>query len=736
MDSENVSIERPAHTQPDKPARAPSIADPTAEQLAQERSVRWHQDGNALLTEEALREWIQRFGLVLYAPRPQLGAPAPSVVEATLGKANAEPALAEFDAARSLLARLVADGSVVPLNLLGASGGAGTDQPDFVASAAVFSYIFTLRGVKAWKQPPTTSGAVKVSPLGLATYEMLTAKVTMSAYDLATQLGKEVTETAVLRALTELWTQLRVLPVPQQDGAATTWEPASARFTKQIKSGANAGQPSALSTLSSLYLSQAVLASEDEIESFLSPLAARSRVRDVLHAILAGRQLETLVIGGKTLLHVSGELPAFAGVALATEEGAAEGVEEEGEQTGSRIRKFAAKPASKLRTGLKVKPAYGAKARFADKPSFGDQGTDRERRPFKRAAGAEGTGEKRAFRPRPEGAAGPERSARADRPDRSARPDRPARPAFDRPWSEDRPARPAREGGERPARKFAARSDARPGKPYVKREGGTGGFDRKPRPSFERGGEGRPPRRDFAAGAEGGERPQRRTSGEGTGGPRAYGEKRAGKPFGARPASGAGKPAFGAKPGFGGKPAYGAGKPAFGGDRERPSRPRAESSEGGETARPAYRKFDAPRGPKPFARGPRAEGSGGPGVGSSERRPGAKFAGSRPPYKSAGDRPGAGFGSSRPPFKTAGSRPAFKAAGSKFAGSRPPFRADGPAGGRAGFKPGGKTFGGAKSFGGGKSFGGPKPFRGGAPKKAAPGGFAPVRRKREEGDES
>ena len=72
----------------------------------------------------------------------------------------------------------------------------------------------------------------------------------------------------MLRALGELWTQLRVLPLPQPDGHATIWELSGTRFTKQIKAGANAGQPSALSALISLYLGQAVVASEDEIESF------------------------------------------------------------------------------------------------------------------------------------------------------------------------------------------------------------------------------------------------------------------------------------------------------------------------------------------------------------------------------------------------------------------------------------------------------------------------------------
>ena len=238
--------------------------------------------------------------------------PRPSFVEAILGAANAAPTLADTEQPRSLLARLIADGAAIPLNLLGNPTGTGTETPDFIVSTAAFPYIFTLRGDKAWKQPPATSGPSQGLPARPRHLQPARRRITLSAYDLATQLGKEVTEAAVLRALTELWQHLRVLPIPQPDGAPTLWELTTTRFTKQIKAGANAGQPTALSALISLYLGQAIVATEEEIETFLSPVAARSRIRDVVHALLSARQLETIAIEGKTVLHVAGELPAFA----------------------------------------------------------------------------------------------------------------------------------------------------------------------------------------------------------------------------------------------------------------------------------------------------------------------------------------------------------------------------------------------------------------------------------------
>jgi hypothetical protein len=168
---------------------------PTAAQLAETRLRQWHQQGEALLTMENLRSWTNAAGLVLFVPRPQIVAPAPSLVEAVLGGPTATPTIEQTAEARSLLARLVGEGLAVPLNLLGA--GAGTvhagapgDTPDFVASSAVFSYVFTLRGDKAWKQPPATSGAFKVSPLALATHEALARRGPLSAYDLTTEVGK------------------------------------------------------------------------------------------------------------------------------------------------------------------------------------------------------------------------------------------------------------------------------------------------------------------------------------------------------------------------------------------------------------------------------------------------------------------------------------------------------------------------------------------------------------------
>ena len=146
---------------------------PTPEQLAERRREHWHQTGSPLLTMESLLPWLQSAGLVLFAPRgSQFPSPTPTLVEAVLGAPTPASSVADREPARSLLGRMVAEGTALPLNLLGASGTT-PEEPDFVVSTAVFPYLFTLRGDKGWKQLPTSAGPFKVSPLAVNTYTVL-----------------------------------------------------------------------------------------------------------------------------------------------------------------------------------------------------------------------------------------------------------------------------------------------------------------------------------------------------------------------------------------------------------------------------------------------------------------------------------------------------------------------------------------------------------------------------------
>jgi hypothetical protein len=574
-------------------------------QLAAARSTAWHQAADPVLTLEAARTWLTASGLVLFAPRAaQLPAPAPSFVEATLGAAVPAPTLAETQTARTLLARLVADGVVLPLNLLGIPG----DSPDFVVSAQVFSFIFTLRGDKNWKQPPATSGAISVSPLGLQIHQALTERGALTAAELANEVGREVSETAILRSLTELWSQLRVIPLLQMDDAPTLWELTTRRFTKAIKAGANAGQPTALSALITLYLAQALCATEEEIATFLSPLTARSRVREVLHALIGARQLETVAVDGKTLLHVPGTLPAFA-IAVPLDDVAGD---------GDALPQPVLKP-RKIGTGriASFKSETSAAGEFRGKPA--EEFRRKVSRPASANKGAAGkrdfAGGKRTFAGGAKPTSRPS-SKYAPRLDGKSEPARrpfakSAKPAFDKPWDEDKPRAksaavkdaftkfrkpdpedraplgPREQAGLPPERRTPARkaTESFERKPYAAKPYAAKSFGGAPRSGDARPAFGSKPKfggkpagkssfgskpafgakRPYTPRAtEDGERPTFK--------PRAYEAKDrkpyAAKSFGSKPG---GKPSFGQKPKFGGKPSFGA-KPAFG--AKRPYTPR------------------------------------------------------------------------------------------------------------------------------------------------------------------
>ena len=142
----------------------------TAEQLQAARAAHWRQKQNPILTLEDAESWLEQHPLCLYLPRrAQLPAPAPSFVEACMGSAQATPTAAAIEQAQGLLTRLIASGTVVALNLLGAV----SEQPDFLAHRQALPYVLCLRADPDWKHAPQKSSGHKVSPLVLELWKAL-----------------------------------------------------------------------------------------------------------------------------------------------------------------------------------------------------------------------------------------------------------------------------------------------------------------------------------------------------------------------------------------------------------------------------------------------------------------------------------------------------------------------------------------------------------------------------------
>ena len=280
----------------------------TSEQLEASRAERLRLNGNRALTLEDARTWMEETGLCLFLPKRQYSTSiAPSFVEAIIGKRDTAPAPEHIALAEELLVRLELDGVAVRLNLLGLPG----EAPDFVVASWVLPYVYALRGDRDWRRSPQLTGSRQVSQLATQAYKLLEAGDTTLS-KLTHALGREVTEGAVLRAITELWQQLRIIPVVSAPGESAQWQLLRLRFQKAIAEGASTSQVTAISVLASIYLQAVIAASMEEVELFLSPLTARSKVREVLRGLVATRQVHTVSMGHAPLFYVAGTLPEFA----------------------------------------------------------------------------------------------------------------------------------------------------------------------------------------------------------------------------------------------------------------------------------------------------------------------------------------------------------------------------------------------------------------------------------------
>ena len=442
----------------------------TAEQLQAARAAHWRQKQNPLLTLEDAERWLEQHPLCLYLPRrAQLTAPAPSFVEACMGSAQAMPGEAAIEQAQELLTRLVATGSVVALNLLGAV----TEQPDFLAHTQALPYVLCLRGDADWKHAPQKSSGHKVSPLVLELWKALDKEGVLSAGQARETLGRELTEAAVLRGLSELWQGLRINPVYGEAGQPAQWELLRVRHREALTTAAGTSQVTALSLLVSMYLQSVYAASSEEIEIFLSPVASRSRVREAVRGLAATRQIHSLSMDAQTYYFLEDGLPEFAAAAQAPIERPKENIELPG-------------PVAPAMTQAGISPPQPLPA----------QRRDRLPRPVRPAAPLGRPVKPAPFTPRPGGGPAP---ARAEWTGPRRATERPARGGAFRPdrTTDKRPSRSpgrsfspgitrvpgmgegVRRTGSRPDPGGRVRPDTRPGK----RAAGGMGAEQRGRPS-------------------------------------------------------------------------------------------------------------------------------------------------------------------------------------------------------------------------------------------------------------
>lgn len=275
-----------------------------SEQLNAARQARWSQNGEARLTLEAAKEWLDSIGFCAYLPPAASAAPFASFVEAVVGRPARVPSAGERNRAASILSRLVESSAAVPLKFSTNTA----EYPDFIASIDTLTYAYALRGNRNSKSAPSTVGNDKVTPLALHCWQALQQHGSLDIPRLQQILGQDVTQPAILRALYELWSTMYAFPVIATTGMSAQWELFARRFPIQIAAGVNMGHAEAQSAIVSLYLYAVVAAPEEEVLTALSLLASQSKLREVLRGLGSMRQLDIVDIAGRAHVCLQGGL--------------------------------------------------------------------------------------------------------------------------------------------------------------------------------------------------------------------------------------------------------------------------------------------------------------------------------------------------------------------------------------------------------------------------------------------
>src|SRR5437016_6675515 len=217
------------------------------------RQQKWRMHAAAkerpLRTLDDAREFLNSVGFCLMYPiKPAVIAP--TFIGAYLGEKDnlPLPAQALLDSrareAESLTARLLAEKSAFEVGF--AHDGV------LLVSAAEFPYFYALIGERNPKQPPNP-GVRGEKALLTHTFEAVQKDGPLNESEIREHLGRSISDTAVVRAVHELWSQLRLVRVSAADGSSS-WDVLYRWAPQQVNAGKQMSEREALSALISRYL--------------------------------------------------------------------------------------------------------------------------------------------------------------------------------------------------------------------------------------------------------------------------------------------------------------------------------------------------------------------------------------------------------------------------------------------------------------------------------------------------
>ena len=274
----------------------------TEQELLQERARLWRVDGNPVRTIEDARSFLKSAGFALMYPVRSLPA-VPTFIGAYAGSAEGLPdgrhAFADprTAPATELMVRLLRERTAFEANFL--------PESSLLVSAEMFPFLYALVGDRNAKGAPKVKAqGARVSPLGVKVFEAIQNHGPLSKGQLRELVGRELTTSALDRALNELWSILKITRVNYSESEGAFWDLLYRWAPKMVKEGTELSLQEAISGLLGKYLDTVVAAEQEEIEQFLSQMVSRARIRETLHALQAARQLKLTTIGAKAMFQV------------------------------------------------------------------------------------------------------------------------------------------------------------------------------------------------------------------------------------------------------------------------------------------------------------------------------------------------------------------------------------------------------------------------------------------------
>jgi predicted transcriptional regulator len=275
----------------------------TEQELEQQRAANWRIDGNAVHTVEEARKFVEAVGFCLMYPERTLPR-VPSFMGAFAGTAaglpQAKNAFADPRAqqATDLMVRLLRERSAFEMTVLG--------ENTLTVSAAAFPFFYGLVGDRTPKSlPQKKAQGAAVSELSAKVFEALQKHGPLTNTQLQEHVGRETSQAALDRALTELWSILKITRVDYNSRAGASWDVLYRWAPEPIKEGINISVPEAVTALVSKYLETAIAVEQEDIEQFFSHLTSRSKVREAIGALLQARELSFTTIGPKSLIRLT-----------------------------------------------------------------------------------------------------------------------------------------------------------------------------------------------------------------------------------------------------------------------------------------------------------------------------------------------------------------------------------------------------------------------------------------------